>query len=525
MEQSTGQNGACASTPILEARGIYKQFPGVVALNDVLFQLCSGEVHALAGQNGSGKSTLIKVLTGVYQPDKGSVIFKGQPVSFGSPRDAQAAGISTIYQEVNLIPLMSVAENIFLGREPKTHFGTVDRQRMNREAKELLADFDIDVDVRASLRSLGLGVQQMVAIARAVSIQAEVVIMDEPTSSLEASEVDTLFRVIRQLRDKGIGVVFVTHRLEEFYEICDQITVLRDGNVVHSGPLARLPKLSLIATMLGRELPEVEGEITQFAAHEAASAEPVLVAEGLTRTGVIENVSFSVRPGEVVGFAGLLGSGRTETAKAVFGAMALDSGVIKIGGKEVNVRSPAEAIKNGLGFMPEDRRAEGIIPGLSVRDNIASAVLPYVSKGGLVSSRAIDEIVKRFISTLSIKVADPDQPIEQLSGGNQQKVLLARWLCLNNLKALLLDEPTRGIDVGAKAEVQKLIGELAGQGLGIVMISSELEEIIEGSDQVIVLKDGQIAGVVSGDELTEGNLMRLMAGQSDTEREGGNEHE
>lgn len=525
MEQPASQEGACTSTPILEARGIYKQFPGVVALNDVSFQLCPGQVHALAGQNGSGKSTLIKVLTGVYQPDRGSVIFKGQPVSFGSPREAQAAGISTIYQEVNLIPLMSVAENIFLGREPKTKMGTVDSQRMNREAKELLADFDIDVDVRVPLRSLGLGVQQMVAIARAVSIQAEVVIMDEPTSSLEASEVDTLFRVIRQLRDKGIGVVFVTHRLEEFYEICDHITVLRDGNVVHSGPLSQLPKLSLIATMLGRELPEVQGEITQFAAHETTAAEPVLVAEGLTRTGVIEDVSFSVRPGEVVGFAGLLGSGRTETAKAVFGAMSLDSGTVKIGGKEVNAHSPSVAIRNGLAFVPEDRRAEGIIPGLSVRDNIVSAALPYISKGGLVSRRAADEIVKRFVAALDIKVADPDQPIEQLSGGNQQKVLLARWLCLSGLKTLILDEPTRGIDVGAKAEVQKLIGELAGQGLGIVMISSELEEVIEGSDQVVVLKDGQVAGVVSGDELTEGNLMRLMAGQSGAEGELSDEHE
>ena len=512
------------SASILEAREITKEFPGVVALDNVAFQLHPGEVHALAGQNGSGKSTLIKVLTGVYQPDKGSVYFKGEKVSFPSPREAQAAGISTIYQEVNLVPLMTVAENIFLGREPLTRFGTIDMNRMNREAAELLSNFDIDVDVGAPLRSLGLGVQQMVAIARAVSINAQVVIMDEPTSSLEASEVDTLFRVIRQLRERDISVIFVTHRLEEFYEICDQITVLRDGKVVHAGPLAELPKLPLIATMLGRELPDVQSELTRFEAHHVGAGQPILVAEGLTRHGVIEDVSFSVRPGEVVGLAGLLGSGRTETAKAVFGAMPIDSGKIRMYGKELKAHSPAAAIRSGLAFVPEDRRAEGIIPGLSVRDNIISAALPYISQGGLVSKKLADAIVDRFISALDIKVTSPDQPVEQLSGGNQQKVLLARWLCLN-VKALILDEPTRGIDVGAKAEVQRLIGELAGQGLGIVMISTELEEVVEGSDQVIVLKDGRVVGVVSGDELTEGNLMRLMAGHATERREESDEQE
>ena len=524
MELREESPGTRTSTPILEARGITKAFPGVVALDDVSFQVCPGEVHALAGENGSGKSTLIKVLTGVYQPDNGNVFFNDEEVSFGSPREALAAGISTIYQEVNLVPLMTVAENIFLGREPRTRLGTIDVNRMNREASATLANFDIEADVRTPLRSLGLGVQQMVAIARAVSINAQVVIMDEPTSSLEATEVDTLFRVIRQLREQNIGVVFVTHRLEEFYEICDQITVLRDGNAVHSGPLAELPKLPLIATMLGRELPDVQSELTRFEAHHAAAAQPVLVAEGLTRYGVIEDISFEVRPGEVVGFAGLLGSGRTETAKAVFGAMSIDSGTVKIDGKEVKLRSPAVAIKNGLAFMPEDRRAEGIIPGLSVRDNIVSAALPYISHGGLVSRKAADEIVDKFIKALDIKVANPDQPVEQLSGGNQQKVLLARWLCLN-VKVLILDEPTRGIDVGAKAEVQRLVGELAGQGLGIVMISTELEEIIEGSDQVVVLKDGQVVATVSSDELTEGNLMRLMAGHDPEQGEENNEHE
>src|ERR687890_726050 len=496
--------------PVLEVRELTKRFPGVLALDRVSFQLLPGEVHALVGENGAGKSTLIKVITGVYHPDDGRVLFGGEEVSFASPRDSQAAGISTIYQEINLIPMRSVAQNVFLGREPRTRFGLLDAERMNREAAEILGRYGIQADVTAPLHSLGLGTQQMVAVARAVSLDARVVIMDEPTSSLEAREVETLFRVIRQLRDENVGVVYVSHQLDELYEICEKVTVLRDGKLVHSGDLAELSKLQLIATMLGRELAEVEGHATGFGEHREVESEPVLRVQDLTRRHVLDGISFDVRPGEVVGLAGLLGAGRSETAKAIFGAQPLDSGEVQMAGKDVKTGSPPSAIKAGIAFLPEDRRSEGIIPGLSVRENIVAAAMPQLSRAGLVSEKAQNELVERFMERLGIKASSPDQPVGELSGGNQQKVMLARWLCLNP-KVLILDEPTRGVDVGAKAEVQRLIDELAEDGLGVIMISSELEEVVEGSDRVVVLKNGAVVGMLTGDELNEGRLMALLA--------------
>ncbi len=512
--------------PILEVREVTKRFPGVVALDSVSFQLRAGEVHALVGENGAGKSTLIKVITGVHHPDGGKVLFDGQEVSFASPREAQEAGISTIYQEINLIPLRSVAQNVFLGREPRTSFGLTDTGRMNREAAELLDRYGIEADVTAPVRSLGTGVQQMVAIAKAVSMEARVVIMDEPTSSLEAHEVETLFRVIRQLREDGVGVVYVSHRLEELYEICERVTVLRDGKVVHVGDLTELPRLELIATMLGREVPESEQRTAAYKAREATTGEPVLKAQDLTAHHAPKGVSIDVRRGEVVGLAGLLGSGRTETAKAIFGAQPLESGTVEIDGKNVNPDSPGEAIKSGLAFLPEDRKAEGIIPDLSVRENIVAAALPRLSRGGFVSKKEQDELVERFMTRLNIKASSPDQPVGELSGGNQQKVMLARWLCLEP-KVLILDEPTQGIDVGAKAEVQQLIAELAEGGLGVAMIDSEPEEIIEGSDRVVVLRDGTVAGTLSGDELNEQNLVRMIAGSEPSHlgKDGGDANE
>ena len=496
--------------PILEAREVTKRFPGVVALDRVSFQLLPGEVHALVGENGAGKSTLIKVLTGAYRPDAGQILFGGEEVSFASPRDSQAAGISTIYQEINLIPMRSVAQNVFLGREPRSRLGLLDTERMNREASEILARYGIRADVSAPLHSLGLGTQQMVAIARAVSLDARVVIMDEPTSSLEAREVETLFRVVRQLRDENIGVVYVSHHLDELYDICEKVAVLRDGRLVHTGELAELSKLQLIATMLGRELAEVESHATGFGEQRDVEREPVLRASGLTRRHVLNDVSVEVRPGEVVGLAGLLGAGRSETAKAIFGAQPIDSGEIKVGSKNVKPGSPPSAIKAGLAFLPEDRRHEGIIPGLSVRENIVAAAMPRLSRAGLVSEKAQNELAERFMTRLGIRASSPDQPVGELSGGNQQKVMLARWLCLNP-KVLILDEPTRGIDVGAKAEVQHLIDELAEDGLGVVMISSELEEVVEGSDRVVVLKNGSVVGTLSGEEISEENIMGTLA--------------
>jgi galactofuranose transport system ATP-binding protein len=503
-------------SPTLEVRRVTKRFPGVLALDDVSFELRPGEVHALVGENGAGKSTLIKVITGVYRPDEGQVLFNGEEVSFADPRESQAAGISTIYQEINLIPLLSVAQNVFLGREPRNSLGLIDKASMNRAAAEILERYGIQADVTAPLRSLGLGVQQMVAIARAVSVDARAVIMDEPTSSLEAREVETLFGVIGQLREEGVGVIYVSHRLEELYEICDRVTVLRDGRVAHTGELSDLSRLQLIAHMLGRELAEVEKEgATGFGEEHEAAREPILVAQGLTQHPRLREVSLDVHPGEVVGLAGLLGAGRSETAKAIFGAEPLDSGSVRMEGKDIKTGSPGAAIKAGIAFLPEDRKLEGIIPDLSVKENIVAAAMPRLARAGMVSEKAQAELVEEFMQSLGIKASSPDQPVRELSGGNQQKVLLARWLCMNP-KVLILDEPTRGIDVGAKAEIQKLVDDLAVKGLGVILISSELEEMTEGSDRVVALREGTVVGSLSEEEITEGNLMEMLAHGDDS---------
>ena len=509
--------------PVLQLRRGTKRFPGVLALDEVSFGLVPGEVRALVGENGAGKSTLIKVITGVYQPDEGEVLFQGEEVSFSSPGESQAAGISTIYQEVNLIPLLSVAQNVFLGREPRNRLGLIDVPRMNRKAGEVLGRYGIEAEPKAPLTSLSLGLQQMVAITRAVSIDARVVIMDEPTSSLEAREVETLFGVIRQLRQDDIGVIYVSHRMDELYEICDSVTVLRDGKLVHTGSLSDLTKLELVSMMLGRELDEVQEQgATSFSEEDHTTAsEPVLEARNLTQLPLLHGVSLDLRPGEILGLAGLLGAGRTETAKAIFGAGELDAGSVKVDGKEIKTNSPAAAIKAGIAFLPEDRKSEGIIPDLSVRENIVAAALPRLSRAGLVSDKAQDEVVQRFMQSLGIKASGPDQPVRELSGGNQQKVMLARWLCLDP-KVLILDEPTRGIDVGAKAEIQKLVEDLASDGLGVVFISSELEEVVEGSDRAIALKEGTVVGVLTGDQVSERNLMGMLAEGAAADGEPGN---
>lgn len=496
----------------LAARQVSKRFLGVVALDQVSLELRAGEVHALIGENGAGKSTLIKVLTGVYKADDGQVEYLGSPVSFTQPREAQAAGISTIYQEINLVPQVSVARNLFLGREPTNAIGLMDVGRINREAVDILKPFGINVDVRRPLRELGLGIQQMVAIARAVQIDARVVIMDEPTSSLEPREVDRLFTTIDVLRSSGVGILYVSHKLDEVFRMCNTVTVMRDGKVVHTGPVAEMTRLKLVATMLGRDMTEVSKHgVTNFSeSHGAADTTPTLTAQSLTRKHMLDDVSVDVRPGEVVGLAGLLGSGRSETAKAIFGDQAIDSGTISMQGKLVKKGSPAAAIEAGIALLPEDRKAEGIIPALSIRDNIALAALPALSRAGFVSDKKRDEIVETFMKRLRIKAHSADQLVRELSGGNQQKVLLARMLCLNP-KILILDEPTRGIDVGAKAEVQKLVDELAQNGLGVLLISSELEEIVEGSDRVVVLRDGAVLGTIRGDEITEDRIMSMIA--------------
>jgi galactofuranose transport system ATP-binding protein len=485
--------------PVIEVAGVTKSFAGVRALDDVSFTLRRGEVHALVGENGAGKSTLIKVLTGVYRPDQGDVRCAGQ--------------ISTIYQEVNLVPLMSVAANLFLGREPRTRLGLVDRRRRDADAAAILSGYGITADVRRPLGTLAVGEQQMVALARAVSADADVVIMDEPTSSLEPREVETLFGVVERLHEAGISIIYVSHRMDELYRICSRVTVLRDGKAVHSGPLQELPRIELVSLMLGRSVGDIKRHgTTAFGEDHHTGKEPVLHASGLTSRPRINGVDVTIRPGEVVGLAGLLGSGRTETAKAIIGALPLSGGSVIVAGKPVPRGNVAAAMRAGISMLAEDRKTEGIIPHLSVRENIVLAALPRLSRFGVVSRARQERIVDTFVKRLRIKVSSPDQKVAELSGGNQQKVLLARWLCTSP-KVLLLDEPTRGIDVGAKAEVQALIDELATEGLAVLLISSELDELLDGADRLVVLKDGTVAGELAGEELTREHVLAAIAAE------------
>ncbi len=496
--------------PALEARGVSKRFPGVQALADVSFTLRRGEVHALVGENGAGKSTLIKVLTGVYQLDSGELVRDGSVVSFAGPRDAQDAGISTIYQELDLVPQQSAARNLFLGREPRTRLGLVDFARMSREAAALLRDFHIDADVDVPLNTLGLGTQQMVSVARTIALDAGVVIMDEPTSSLESREVSTLFRLIERLKADGVAIVYVSHRLDELYRICDTVTVLRDGRRVHHGPMAELPRVDLVATMLGRELAQEARLRHGTQRQRTVEGQPVLQMQGVSARNRLHDVSLEVYPGQVVGLGGLLGAGRSETGMAVLGAQPIDSGEVLISGRRLRRHTPPAAIEAGVALLPEDRKLEGILPNLSIRDNIAIAALPRMSRWGLVSDRQIDDVVATFMRRLQVRATGPQQKVGTLSGGNQQKVMLARWLCLGP-KLLILDEPTRGIDVGAKFEVRTTIDELADEGLAVLLISSETEELVDGSDQIVVLKDGEVVAVLDGDEITEDDLVRAIA--------------
>jgi ribose transport system ATP-binding protein len=513
------------SSPLLSMRGIGKRFAGIRALEAASLEVGRGEVHALIGQNGAGKSTLIKILTGYHRRDAGEIRFDDRSVDFASPEAAQAAGISTIYQEINLVPYRSVAENICLGRE-KRRFGLLDWRAMNAEAERLLARFSIRLDVRQPLLRLNTATQQMVAIARAIGFDAKLVIMDEPTSSLHDQEVEVLFDTIRQLKADGVSVIFVSHKLDELYAICDRVTVMRDGRTVKAAPLRDLSKLDLVTTMLGRAAEQGETAFGR-ARHDPAKGEELLAVEHLAVGRRVRDVSLDVRAGELVGLAGLLGSGRSETARVVFGAERADAGGIRFAGRPAAFAEPVDAIRAGIGFCSEDRKIEGIVAEMSVRENLTLALLPHLARHGVVDEARQKEIVDRFIARLNIKCASPEQKIRELSGGNQQKVLLARCLCLNP-QLLILDEPTRGIDVGAKAEIQALIRELVERGLGVLMISSELEEVVEGSDRVFVLRDGRTVARLDRAEVSASAIMAAMAhggGSSDptdrpTEAEG-----
>jgi monosaccharide-transporting ATPase len=496
-------------TPLLSMQGINKSFLGVPALIDANFEVARGEVHALIGQNGAGKSTMIKVLTGVLSKDSGRVEFEGHEVAFPSPHAAQLAGLSTIYQEVNLVPFRSVAENVFLNREPK-RFGLIDWRRMNGDAAAILQRLNIDVDVTRPLYEYSIATQQMTALARALSTDATLVIMDEPTSALAEQEVQTLFRVIRQLKEEGISVVFVSHRLDELYAVSDRVTVMRDGRTIAERPMSEISRYELVSMMLGRELAEQLSQRRTDQDDAPASMEPMLEAADLRRGRALDGVSVTIRPGEIVGLAGLLGSGRTETARVIFGADPLDSGTVTVDGKPLHLKSPADAVKHKIGYSSEDRKTEGIIAQLSVRENLTLALLPHLRHHGIVDRKRQTEIVDRFIKAIGIKCSSPDQPIRELSGGNQQKVLLARWLCTNP-KLLILDEPTRGIDVGAKRDIQLLIRQLADDGLAVLLISSELEEIIADSNRVVTLRDGRSVAELTGDEINEDALIQAIA--------------
>ncbi|MFG0330894.1 MAG: sugar ABC transporter ATP-binding protein [Phycisphaerales bacterium] len=509
-ETAHDRRSADAPSALLEARGLTKSFPGVKALNGVDFTLRAGEIHALMGENGAGKSTLVKALTGVSAVDSGSMRFDGRPFAPRSPHDAGRLGVAAVFQEINLIPQLSVAENIALGRM-STRFGRVRWRAVNDDARRALKRLNLTIDVTRPLDSYPIAIQQMVAIARALCVDARILILDEPTSSLDAKETDLLFAVMRRLRADGLGIVFITHFLDQVYEISDRITVLRNGRLVGAFTTARLPRLELIAGMLGRS---VEAAARLTTAHRTrpteVKQEAILRAEGLGRRGAIESFDLEIQRGEVVGLAGLLGSGRTELARLVFGADRADRGSVRVAEFHGRWRSPRSAIRRGLAFCPEDRKTDGVAPHLSVRENIALALQARYGFWRPLSRRRQNELTERFIRALNIATPDAEKPVGRLSGGNQQKVILARWLA-SEPQLLILDEPTRGIDVGAKAEIERLISKLGAGGMAILFISSELEEVARDSHRVVVLRDRRVIGELRGDEIRVDSIMRLIA--------------
>lgn len=502
---------SAAPEPVLTMTGVSKAFPGVRALDNVDLRLLPGEVHALMGENGAGKSTLIKVLTGVYPADAGQTVLAGRPVRFHSPLQAQASGISTVYQEVNLCPNLSVAENIYIGREPR-RLGRIDWRRMRAQATQLLRRLHLRLDVDAPLAGYSLAIQQMVAIARAVDVSAQVLILDEPTSSLDASEVEELFRVMRQLRDEGIAILFVTHFLDQMFAIADRVTVLRNGSRVGEFDVAGLSHVDLIGKMIGKELEVLERLEGQPARAATAPATPVLAARGLGRAGAIEPFDLEIHEGHVVGLAGLLGSGRTELARLLYGADRADRGRLHLGERPVVLRGPGAALANDIAFLSENRRAEGLVPELTVRENMILAAQALRGWVRPLPRRRQDELVEKYIAALDIRPADPDAPVDTLSGGNQQKVLLARWL-ITEPRLLILDEPTRGIDVGAKAEIQRLVASLSDGGMAVLFISAELEEVLRLSHRIVILRDRRVIDDLPNQEGVDADrIMRAIAG-------------
>ncbi len=497
---------------ILTMRHISKNFPGVVALSDVDFTLRTGEIHALMGENGAGKSTLIKVLTGVEEFEAGEirVTDKKEPIINKSPHEAQENGISTVYQEVNLCPNLTVAENLFIGREPMKR-GMIDWKTMNKKSKEILMNLDIDIDVAIGLENYSLAVQQMIAIARAVDMSAKVLILDEPTSSLDDNEVEKLFHLMRHLKAKGVGIIFVTHFLEQVYEVCDRITVLRNGGLVGEFEVGKLPRVQLVAKMMGKDFDDLAAIKKSSGNQAAASGEVLISAKQLSHSGTIKPFNLNIHKGEVIGLTGLLGSGRSELARTIYGADKADTGELQVKGRKVLFGAPIDAMRAGMGYLPEDRKEEGIIAELSVRENIIIALQAKRGMFRLLSRKEQEEFTDKYIELLKIKTSDREVPIKQLSGGNQQKVILGRWL-LNNPDFLILDEPTRGIDVGTKAEIQKLVVQLSQEGMAVMFISSEIEEMLRTCSRMVVLRDRSMVGELLEEQLGQDGIMRAIAG-------------
>jgi galactofuranose transport system ATP-binding protein len=494
------------TTPVLQLKGIHKIFPSVHALKGVDFTLRAGEIHALLGENGAGKSTLIKVMTGVYQRDGGDILLEGNPIFPNNTGDAQDLGISTVYQEVNLLPNLTVAHNIYLGREPR-RFGLINWKKVNRDAAQLLKGYDLDIDVTLPLSHYSIAVQQLIAIARGVDMSAKVLILDEPTASLDADEVQSLFRIMRDLKARDIGIVFVTHFLDQVYAVCDRITILRSAELVGEFVAANLSRTELIGHMLGKELAEL-GE-HKMQTNENCD-EALLTLQGLGRNATLSPIDLKVCKGEVVGLAGLLGSGRTELCRLIFGVDKKHAGTVMFNGKAVNFSSPRDAIDAGMGLCPEDRKHDGILGQLSIRENMILARQIKQGWWKFIPRKEQEDIAKQYVKELSIATSDIEKPIEQLSGGNQQKVILARWLAANP-SLLILDEPTRGIDIGAHAEIIRLIRKLCDQGLALVVASSELEELVAFSSKVIVLRDRNKVAELEGSDINPQRIMQAIA--------------
>jgi rhamnose transport system ATP-binding protein len=494
------------AAPLLALEGIRKAFPGVQALQGVRFDVRPGEVHALLGENGAGKSTLIKIISGVYRPDDGRIEMAGQAVAFASPLDAQAAGIATIYQELLLFPELSVAENIFMGHPPRTRLGALDWRAMRSRAEALLASLDIhDLDVGRSVGALSVGNRQRVEIAKALSQNARILIMDEPTAALTEADVQRLFGIVRRLRERGVGIVYISHRLEEVFALADRVTVLRDGAYVATKPIAATDRDDLIGMMVGRTIDQL------FPKQDATLGAPILELRDLVRPPLTNRISLALRAGEIVGLAGLVGSGRSELAQVIFGITPAHSGEIRIAGQPVRIDSPGRAKAHGIAYVPEDRGIQGLIRPMSLRANLSLAVLGKLARGPFIDRPAEAALASASIRQFNIRTSGPEQVVNKLSGGNQQKVVLGKWLA-SEPRILIMDEPTRGIDVGAKAEIHRLMSDLAGQGLAILMISSELPEIMGMSDRIMVMREGRIVAEFARGAATQELVGRAMMG-------------